>query len=152
MRSARDPREFVRKTARFVRRSRSRRYLKILGRESGVRVRFPPPALCGVGVQRGLTVTACEPARRRDRDYDQTEMGVAVPMRDGARGDRRGVAGVGTNRDREDRAGRTATADSNGDALVAVGFPSSSAEEVDVRFAVDVCAAAVRVYLRSAGA
>ena len=49
-------------------------------------------------------------------------------------------------------AARTATADSNGDALVAVGFPSSSAEEVDVRFAVDVCAAAVRVYLRSAGA
>ena len=49
-------------------------------------------------------------------------------------------------------AARTGAADSNGDAMLAVGFPSSNAEEVDVRFAVDVCAAAVRVYMRSAGA
>lgn len=46
---------------------------------------------------------------------------------------------------------RTAAADSSGDAMVAAGFPST-AEEVDVRFAIDVCAAAVRVYINSAGA
>ena len=46
---------------------------------------------------------------------------------------------------------RSAAADGDGDALVAVGFPSS-AEEVDVRLAIDVCAAAVRVYVSSVGA